>query len=104
MSYSTSLEINLKKVFKQGYVSCIRFTSGAISFFFLIDVSATSGLKKENSTAFLYIAKRNQTLCTLYINIRGNFVFYSIIVKRGAEAILEELLMLLVAIDLVNTK
>ena len=34
--------------------------------------------KKDKSTAFLYIAKRHQTLSTLYINTRGNFVFYSI--------------------------
>ena len=32
----------------------------------------------EKSTAFLYIAKRNHTLCTLYINRRVNCVFYSI--------------------------
>ena len=37
------LRNRFKKVFQQGYVSCIRFTSGAISFFVLIDVSATSG-------------------------------------------------------------
>ena len=32
---------------------------------------------KKKSTAFLYIAKRNHTLCTLYINRRVHFVFYS---------------------------
>ena len=34
--------------------------------------------EKDKSTAFLYIAKRHQTLSTLYMNTRGNFVFYSI--------------------------
>ena len=34
--------------------------------------------KKRQTTAFLYIAKRHQTLSTLYIKTRGNFVFYSI--------------------------
>ena len=39
--------------------------------------SASTVLKR---TAFLFIAKRNHTLSTLYINTRGNFVFYSIYV------------------------
>ena len=32
---------------------------------------------EKKSTAFLYIAKRNHTLCTLYINRRVYCVFYS---------------------------
>ena len=34
--------------------------------------------KKDKGTASLYIAKQHQMLSTLYINTRGNFVFYSI--------------------------
>ena len=40
--------------------------------------TADSASTVIKSTAFLYIAKRNHTLSTLYINTRGNFVFYSI--------------------------
>ena len=32
----------------------------------------------KKSTAFLYIAKRNHMLCTLYVKRRVNCVFYSI--------------------------
>ena len=40
--------------------------------------AADSAKVQKKSTAFLYIAKRNHTLCTLYINRLVNCVFYSI--------------------------
>ena len=40
--------------------------------------AADSAKVQKKSTAFLYIAKRNHTLCMLYINRRVNYVFYSI--------------------------
>ena len=44
----------------------------------LATVAATDSAKiQKKSTAFLYIANRNQTLCTLYINRCVNCVFYS---------------------------
>ena len=45
----------------------------------LVTVAAADSAKvQKKSTAFLNIAKRNHTLCTLYINRRVNCVFYSI--------------------------
>ena len=47
--------------------------------FMLVMVAAADSAKvQKKSTAFLYIAKLNHTLCTLYINRRVNCVFYSI--------------------------
>ena len=47
--------------------------------FMLAMVAAADGAKvQKKSTAFLYIAKRNHTLCTLYINRCVHCVFYSI--------------------------
>ena len=40
--------------------------------------AADSAKVQKKSTAFLFIAKRKHTLCTLYINRRANCVFYSI--------------------------
>ena len=39
--------------------------------------AADSASTVRKSTAFLYIAKRNHTLCTLYINRRVHCVLYS---------------------------
>ena len=41
--------------------------------------AADSAKVKKKSTAFLYIAKWNHTLCALYINRRVNCVIYSIL-------------------------
>ena len=43
--------------------------------------AADSAKVQKKSTAFLYIAKQNHTLCTLYINRRVHCVFYSIQVR-----------------------
>ena len=40
--------------------------------------AADSAKVQKKSTAFLYIAKQNHTLCTLFINRCANCVFYSI--------------------------
>ena len=47
----------------------------------MLATAAAANIKKVQikSTACLYIAKRNHTLCTLYINRRVNCVFYSIV-------------------------
>ena len=37
----------------------------------------TAPVQLEKSTAFFYVAKQNHTLCTLYINRREHYVFYS---------------------------
>ena len=44
--------------------------------------AADSAKVQKKSTEVLYIAKRNHTLCTLYINRCVNCVFYSITVVK----------------------
>ena len=44
--------------------------------------AADSAKVQRKSTASLYIAKWNHTLCTLYINRRVHCVFYSICANR----------------------
>ena len=49
----------------------------------LVTVAAADSAKvQKKSTAFLYIAKRNHTLCTLYINRRVHCLFYSMMIRN----------------------
>ena len=78
MSYSTSSEIDFKKCFTRAtYLVLDLLVAISLSLFSLTSAPPVAK-KKEKRTAFLYIAKRDQTLCTLLINTREKFVFYSI--------------------------